>query len=368
MRIDRITLRAYRWPRDLPISNGRFTYDDAITCVVHVHTDDGITGVGLGVGVMLPLGERAVGGLVEVFDELLRGLDPLNHEQIAAIMYQPKLLGKRGIETRVASMIDIALWDIKGQYAALPLFRLLGGARESIPCYIAGGYYQDDKTIDDLANEMVGYVELGIGAVKMKVGRLSVHDDSERVKAVRAAVGPAIEILVDANGAYSPSQAARMARELEKHDVYWFEEPVVSDDLIGNATVSAASSVPVATGENESTLYGFRDLLRSGGVGVINPDAEIVGGITEFMKISALAQAANISVAPHGRQELHVHLACAAPTGIMAEYYRPSVDPMSVVLNPLQPEIRDGRLFAPDRPGHGMQLDEKAVERYRVFG
>ena len=366
MKIDRVAVRAYRWPREVPISNGRFTYDDAMTCVVQVDTDEGIVGVGLGVGVLLRRGERAVAGLVEVFDELLRGADPLATERIAALMYQPKLLGKRGIETRVASMIDIALWDIKGKHAGLPLAQLLGGARESVPCYIAGGYYEDGKSLDDLAAEMVGYVELGATAVKMKVGRLRIHEDVERVAAVRAAVGPDVELLVDANGSYPPSVAARMARELERFDVYWFEEPVHSDDYAGNAVVARASSVPVATGENESTLYGFRDLIAAGGVGVLNPDAEIVGGVTEFMKIAALAQAADIPVAPHGRQELHVHLACAAPTGVMAEYYRPSVDPLAYELNPLQPELRDGRLYAPPRPGHGMELDEKAVERYRV--
>jgi L-alanine-DL-glutamate epimerase-like enolase superfamily enzyme len=367
MKIDRITLRAYRWTRDLPISNGRFTYDDAVTCVVQVDTDDGPSGVGLGVGVMLPLGERAVAGLVDVFDGLLRGLDPLATEAVAGEMYQPKLLGKRGIETRVASMIDIALWDIKGKHAGLPLIRLLGGAHESVPCYIAGGYYQEGKSLDDLAAEMAGYTDLGVRAVKMKVGRLRIREDAERVAAVRAAVGPDVELLVDANGSYTPDQAVRMARELERHDVFWFEEPLPSDDYTGHATVAAASSVPVATGENESTLFGFRDLLRAGGIGVLNPDAEIVGGVTAFMKVAALAEAADIPIAPHGRQELHVHLACAAPTGFMAEYYRPTVDPIAHELNPLQPELRDGNLFPPQRPGHGMQLDEKAVERYRVL-
>lgn len=367
MRIERIGIRAYRWRRDLPISNGRFTYDDAVTCVVQVDTDDGVTGYGLGVGAMLPRGERAVAGLVEVFDEMLRGVDALAHEYVSALLRQPKLLGKRGLETRVASMVDVALWDIKGKATGLPLYRLLGGARESVPCYIAGGYYQSDKTIDDLAEEMAGYVELGAGAVKMKVGRLRPNEDAVRVAAVREAIGPGVDLLVDANGAYSPAEAARMARLLEEHQVFWFEEPVDSDDYAGNAVVAAASCVPVATGENEATVYGFRDLIAAGGVGILNPDAEIVGGVTEFMKIATLAQSAGIPIAPHGRQELHVHLACAAPTGIMAEYYRPSVDPLAEVLNPLQPELRDGRLWAPDRPGHGMQLDERAVERYRVL-
>lgn len=367
MRIEKISMRAYRWTRDTPISNGRFTYDDAVTCVVRVETDDGISGVGLGVGVMLPFGERVVAGLIDVYDELLRGCDPLSTERIFQEMYQPKLLGKRGIETRVASMIDIALWDIKGKFAALPLYQLLGGARESVPCYIAGGYYQDGKTVANLASEMEGYVALGVRAVKMKVGRLSIREDAERVAAVRDAIGPDVDLLVDANGSYAADQAVRMARALERHDVYWFEEPVRSDDYAGNVTVAAATTIPVATGENESTVFGFRDLLSAGGVGVLNPDAEIVGGVTAFMKVAALAEAAGISIAPHGRQELHVHLACAAPTGVMAEYYRPNVDPIASILVPMQPEIRDGRLYPPERPGHGIELDEKAVQRFRVL-
>ncbi len=368
VRIEKLSLRVYRWRRELPISNGRLTYDDAVTCVVQVDTDDGVAGHGLGVGLMLPRSERAIAGLVEMFEELLRGEDPQRTERIGALMYQPKLFGRRGIETRVASMIDIALWDIKGRVAGLPLATLLGGARDSAPCYIAGGYYEDGKSLGDLAAEMVGYVELGVHAVKMKVGRLSIQQDVERVAVVREAIGPDVALLVDANGSYSAAQAVRMAGELAQHDVYWFEEPVPPDDYAGIAQVARSSSVPVATGENESTLYGFRDLIAAGGIGFLNPDAEIAGGVSEFMKIAALAQAANVPIAPHGRQELHVQLVCAAPTGVMAEYYRPSVDPLAFELNPAQPELRDGHLHVPDRPGHGMLLDERAVERYKVYG
>jgi L-alanine-DL-glutamate epimerase-like enolase superfamily enzyme len=366
MKITGIEFRAYRTSRPRPIRNGRLTYPDATTCVAEVRTDEGLSGTGLGVGVLLPGGERVIASLVEMYAGLLTGMDPLDNERAWATMWQPKLVGRRGVETRAQSLIDIALWDIKGKAAGLPLYKLLGGYRTSVPCYVAGGYYEEGKSLGALAEEMRGYLDDGIRAVKMKVGGAPVQEDIKRLAAVRQEIGAEPELLVDANGAYDAGQAVRMAREMENFDVYWFEEPVMPDDYDSSRIVADASSIPVASGENESTRFGFRDLLDRGGVRIINPDAEILGGITEFMKVAALAEARGVPVAPHGRADIHVHLVAAIPNGLMVEYYRENVDPLARYLLPERLTVSGGRLTPPDRPGHGMVLDEQAAEVFRV--
>jgi L-alanine-DL-glutamate epimerase-like enolase superfamily enzyme len=366
MKITSIDFRAYRTVRPQPIRNGLLTYPNATTCVVEVRTDEGVSGTGLGVGVMLPGGERVGSSLIEMYAAMLTGLDPLDNERAWATMWNPKLVGRRGVETRTQSMIDIALWDIKGKTAGLPLYKLLGGYRDSLPCYVAGGYYQEGKTLGALAEEMRGYLEHGVRAVKMKIGGAPVRDDVQRVAAVRQEIGPEVDLLVDANGAYTADQAIRIARKMEEYDVYWFEEPVMPDDYEGSGRLAAVSSIPVASGENESTRYGFRDLLDRAGVRIVNPDAEILGGVTEFMKVAALAEARGVPVAPHGRADIHVHLTAAIPNGLMVEYYRENVDPLQRYLLPEPIKVKDGRLSPPDRPGHGIILDEAAAEEFRV--
>jgi L-alanine-DL-glutamate epimerase-like enolase superfamily enzyme len=366
MKITGIEFRAYRALRPRPIRNGTLTYPHATTCVVEVRTDEGLSGIGLGVGVMLPKGERVVASLIEMYSEMLTGSDPLNNERAWATMWQPKLVGRRGVETRAQSMIDIALWDIKGKAAQMPLYKLLGGYSRSLPCYVAGGYYEDGKPVSSLAEEMRGYLDSGVRAVKMKVGGADVREDVRRVAAVREEIGPDPDLLIDANGAYTADQAIRIARELANYDVYWFEEPVMADDLEGSRRVAEASSIPVASGENESTRYGFRDLLDRAGVRIVNPDAEILGGVTEFMKVAALAETHGVAVAPHGRADIHVHLTAAIPNGLMVEYYRENVDPLQRYLLPEPLVVENGQVSAPDRPGHGIILDEAAAEEFRV--
>ena len=367
MKITAINLRAYRTPRPRPIRNGRLTYATSTTCVVEVLTDEQVTGVGLGVGVMLPGGEQVVGALVGVFQEMLRGSDPLANERLWSLMWQPKLLGRRGVEIRVLSMIDIALWDIKAKVSNLPLHQMLGSFVEAVPYYVAGGYYEEGKDLAALADEMCGYVDGGAGGVKMKIGGVSVADDLRRVEAVRAALGTDVKLMVDANGAYDTATAVRMARALEPFDITWFEEPVEPDNYTGYAAVSQASSIPVAGGENEATRYGFRDLIAVGHPSVINPDAEILGGVTEYVKVAALAQSSGIAIAPHGRAELHAQLTCALPNGLMVEYYKDNVDPLATRLIPERPPIRDGLIFPSQRPGIGIVVDEEAAVEFRVL-
>ena len=243
-------------------------------------------------------------------------------------MWQPKLIGRRGITTRVISGIDIALWDIKGKASNRPVYKLLGGYAEKIPVYVAGGYYEEGKGLEELALEMEHSVSMGARAIKMKVGGAPINEDVERVRVVRETVGPGVKLMMDANCAYRVYEAIELARKVEKYDVYWFEEPVNPDDYKGHQLISQATSVPIATGENEYTRYGFRDLIENRCVAILQPDALVMGGVTEFMKVAAMAQSHDLPIAPHGKQEVHIHLVAAIPNGLILEYYRGSTDPM----------------------------------------
>lgn len=367
MKITDVTVESYRAPLDPPISNGKYTYATHDLCVMRLQTDEGLTGIGIGDGgVGLSAAPQMIASTVESLRPALIGEDPLNHERIWANLWVPKLIGRRGFTTRVISTIDIAVWDLKGKICDLPVAKLLGGYHERLPAYIAGGYYEPAKGLKELAAEMASYVQLGARAVKMKIGGATMREDVERASAVRAAVGDDVKLLVDANNAYRPYEAIQMARRLEELDVFWFEEPVMPDDYRGNAMVAAASPIPIAAGENEYTRYGFRDLIEHGRAAILNTDAQFLGGVTEWLKVAALAQAHDIPVAPHGTQEIHVHLATAVPNGLIVEYYRNSTDPLwgRTYREPLP--LVDGCVAAPDRPGFGIELDEQGLAPFRV--
>ncbi|MFQ5910836.1 MAG: mandelate racemase/muconate lactonizing enzyme family protein [Thermoplasmata archaeon] len=332
--------------------------------VVQVSTDEDLTGVGWS-------WSHAVATIVEeTLKDLLVGEDPFQTEWLWSRMYGAEgtlTYGRRGAAIRAISAVDVALWDLKGKALEMPVCRLLGGCRSRVPVYASGGYYEEGKTVDDLADETVAYVKQGFKAVKIKVGLLSLDEDEERVRAVREAVGPDVGLMVDANNAYRPYSAIRAARTFEKYGVEWFEEPVSPDDLCGSARVAAAIDTPVASGELEYTRYGFRALIDKRAVDIVQPDANVAGGVTEWIKIAALASANSTPVAPHSSQEVHVHLVAATPGAFNVEFFDPSADirkTEELFTTHLTP--RDGYLAVPRKPGFGIELSQKAVERYRV--
>ena len=364
MKVTDVTMETYRWPRNRPIRNGKYIYATAGLDVVQIETDEGITGIGLGAGVQ---DAEAIGrSIVEHLKRYVIGQDPFDVERIWAEMWAPKLIGRRGITTRVIGAIDIALWDIKGKACNRPLHKMLGAYTDRIPVYIAGGYYEEGKGLEDLAAEMEQNVAMGARAVKMKVGGAPINEDVERVRVVREAVGPDVKVMVDANNAYRYYEAIQIARKIEQYDVFWFEEPVAPDDYRGHAMVAQATSIPVATGENEYTRYGFRDLIESKACAILNADALILGGVTEFMKVAALAQAHDLPIAPHGNQDVHIHLVAAIPNGLILEYYRDSVDPMWGKTFQETLPMKDGYVSPPDRPGLGIELNREALAPFRV--
>ncbi len=361
MKITAITIEAYRWPRHKPITNGLHTYTHSGVGLIQIATDEGITGIGLGASGAI------IRATIEQLKPLLIGQDPLNVERIWHALWVPKLIGRRGMTTRAISAIDIALWDIRAKVAGLPLYKLLGGYQDRVPTYIAGGYYEEGKGLRELAQEMEENVAMGATAIKMKVGALSIREDAERVRVVREAIGPDIKLMVDANCAYKVREAVQLAKRMEEYDPFWFEEPIAADDYEGHRRLTDATTIPIATGENEYTRYGFRDLILRGQVPILNADAIICGGVTEFMKIAALAQAFDVDIAPHGPQEIHIHLVAALRNGLILEFYRDTVDPMwgkvyhhTLCLND------DGTVSPPDVPGIGIEPNYAALAPYRV--
>ena len=330
---------------------------------VHIHTDGGVEGLGVG---------QASPGVRQVIEhglkDLLIGQDPFDIERLwDAMFWRVRGYGRKGLAFCALSAVDIALWDLKAKALGLPLFKLLGPFRDSVPIYGSGGW--TNFTVDELTAEAMGWVEQGIKRVKIKVGKdfgQSEREDIQRLEAVRRAVGDDVAIYIDANNGYYAKQAIYMAKEFERYQVGWFEEPVLADDIDGLAKVAAATSIPVATGEHEYTKYGFRELISRGGADIVQPDVGRVGGVTEWMKVAHLAHSFDLPVAPHSVQLVHLHLACATPNLKVVEYMNVGLAGDRVWYTEF-PDQKDGMWSPyPDRPGLGLELDPDAVARYSV--
>lgn len=357
MKITKVYTEKYVWPKEKPIANGKHIYTENKLNLLVIETDEGITGYGCSYAIEF----------ADSMGRAILGEDPLNTERLWQKIYVPKFIGRRGTSCKTVSAIDMALWDIKAKAAGMPLYRLLGGAREKIPYYIAGGYYAQDKGLHELQQEMLLYKSWGAKAVKMKVGGLSQREDAARVKAVREAIGWDTKLLLDANCAYRAFEAIEFARRVEEYEPYWFEEPVDADDYQGMARVARQTPIPLAAGENEVTRFGFRDLIGTQAIGILNPDAAAMGGVTEFMKVAGYADANGLAMSPHGQQQIHVHLDCAVPNVILAEFYPPQYDAKvyEAFVDPVQFH-EDGTVSPSQSPGVGLDINRKVLADFRV--
>ena len=367
MKITDVELRPFHWERAKPIRNGKHIYTHTGINLVQIHTDAGVTGIGwAGIGHSRGMNMVAQ-GLLEHCKPFLLGENPFNYRRIWDALWEPKLVGRRGITTRFISAIDIALWDLMGKATGLSVHRLLGGYRDRLPAYIAGGYYEEGKGLAGLAAEMEENLLLGAKAVKMKIGGAPIREDVERVRVARETIGADVKLMVDANCAYTLREAIEIARKMEPYDVYWFEEPLPPDDYRGHGILARATAIPIATGENEYTRYGFRDLLAVEAAAIYNSDAQILGGITEFMHVASLVSAHDRHIAPHGDQEVHLHLVGAVDCGLIVEFYRETVDAnRGRIFEEKLTLDDDGCLTVPQRPGLGFTPNFDFLQRYEV--
>lgn len=304
----------------------------------------------------------------EKLKPLLLGQDVLDSEKLWRSMYREMYRDRKGAAIRAIGAADIAIWDAKAKTLGIPMFKLLGACRDRVPCYGSGGYYRKSgkEGIIEIQEEMSRYVKLGMKAVKMKVGGAPMKYDIERVDAARQAIGPDIGLMLDANNAYDSTSAIKAGREFEKYDIYWFEEPVWPDDFQGSAKVSSALTVPIAAGELEYTRYGFRDLIINDAARILQPDAEVVGGVSEWLKVVSLAASFNLSVAPHWAQEIHVHLASAIENSIWIEWFDRERDIRKEdELYESSVKIEDGFAVPSNESGFGIKLNEEAIAEFK---
>lgn len=279
------------------------------------------------------------------------------------------VLGRRGLTISALSGVDMALWDLLGKSLEVPVVQLLGGAcRAEMPAYASGGW----AGVDGIGEQLAGYVSKGFQGVKMRVGVMDgdVATSAARVRAAREHLGPEVKIMADAHGTFSVPEAKRFCRLVEDCDLFWFEEPVNSDNRTGMAEVRASTTIPIAAGESEFTRFDIRDLIEARAMDVAQPDAAIIGGITESMRVSHLAHAHGLALAPHLWGSAlsfmaGLHVAFASPAAIILEFSLGG-NPMLHELVEEKVEATGGRLPAPTRPGLGVTPRQEFIDEYTV--
>jgi L-alanine-DL-glutamate epimerase-like enolase superfamily enzyme len=377
-----------RWVR-IPIEESRQhvsdfgrlrTFDAAI---LRIETEDGIVGWGEGKNAAGSAGEyaalvhllnadfgprligRDAGEITAIWEDLYNGV---RARQSSARGHPMPDLARRGLTVAAISAIDIALWDIRGKALGQPVWALLGGRKAAeLPAYASGGW----ADAGGIGGQLQSYIDAGgFGAVKMRVGSMdgTPQVSAARVRAARKALGAGVELMVDAHGTFTVGEARRFAAMVGDCDLAWFEEPVSADDRAGIAEFRASSHIPVALGESEATRFDFADLVSRRCADILQPDPAFCGGITEAMRIGALASAFNLRLAPHlwaGAPAFFAGLQviAAAPAGFIVEFSL-GANPMIHLLSRQPVKVVDGRIAVPEAPGLGLDMDEDAVGRY----
>jgi D-galactarolactone cycloisomerase len=361
-------------PLSQPFAYARAWYDTRTAMLVEIETDSGLVGWGECYGPA-----RVNSAVVKEIAPRLIGEDPLRTDHLWQSVYaRLRDHGQKGVVIQGLSGIDIALWDIKGKHFGVPAHRLLGGPlRSEVRAYATGLYRR--KSGDPgkyLAEEAASYVAEGFGAVKLKVG-FGIEEDAAMARAVRAAIGRDVALMVDANHAYDAVAAIRLGRMIEELDIGWFEEPVLPEDIAGYRAVKAAITIPVAGGECEFTRFGFRDLLASRAIDIVQPDTCAAGGLSECKKIADMAEAFSVRYNPHvwgtgiaiaASLQLLAVLPSHTPTSLapvepMLEFDR-TEHPIrqSILVTPI--EHIGGVVRVPEGPGLGIEVDRKALARF----
>src|SRR5262245_57732718 len=296
MKITRVRTHILEARLSQPFAYSRAWYDTRTATLVEIETDAGLTGWGECYGPA-----RMTAAVVNSVASWLVGEDPLRTDYLWQMIYaRLRDHGQKGVVIEGLSGIDIALWDIKGKHFGAPVHQLLGGPlRSEVQAYATGLYRRKSgDPLRYLAEEAAGSVAEGFAAVKLKVG-FGVEEDAAVTRAVRAAIGPGVALMIDANHAYDATAAIRLGRMIEAQDIFWFEEPVPPEDVAGYRAVKAALAIPIAGGECEYTRFGFRELVVSRAVDIVQPDTCAAGGLSECKKIADMAEAFGVRYNPH---------------------------------------------------------------------
>jgi D-arabinonate dehydratase/D-galactarolactone cycloisomerase len=336
------------------------------TTVVRIETDDGIVGIGEALG--LPTPEITAVIVAKHFKKQLLGKDPRDTTVIWESLDGASHAHRLGYAVNAIAGIDMALWDIKGKALGLPIHQLLGGAfRDRIPVYASPVPFM--ATPEDSAREAQAFLKRDFRAIKLKIGR-GIESDLSHVAATREAIGPEVELLLDVNCGYDVPTAITFAREVRQYKPYWLEEPVEPADVEGLAEIRRRADLRIATGENEQSVFGYRELLVKQATDVLMPNIGKAGGITETARIADLARTFHVQIAPHGVGSglaiaAALQLGAAIPNLLKYEYNQ--------LLNPLREavvkeklDLREGSLMVPAGPGLGVTLDQDAIDEYVV--
>ncbi len=343
-------------PLNPPIASALGTYEHVDCVVVTIDTDDGPTGTGFTAG-LGGQSSRAIAPYISAeLAPRIMGQDALSPEALWHRMWAPnKPRVRAGLGAWALSAVDIALWDVTAKAAGLPLITLLGGFRRSVPVYGSGGWH----TLSDAAliAEAEAFVTKGITAYKYKTG---TDRDRERTSLLRNELGDHITLLADANQRFNVREAIEHSKMLAEYDVAWLEEPVLANSLDDLAEVARSSAVPTAAGENAYFRWEFRELLERRAAAYVQPDIGRVGGVTEFRRVAALADAFNVSLSSHLWHELSISLVGASPMGYLCEYAE--LIPPGTLTHDFA--VIDGSIEVPDVSGHGVEFTAEALERY----
>jgi D-galactarolactone cycloisomerase len=339
--------------------------------LVRLQTDEGLEGVGIATS-YTPI-EAAIAAFKGGIAELVIGMDPLAPERIYqklfALTWQRRASEKgwsREAIIRISAAVDIACWDLVGKVAKLPLYRLFGGYRSEVPCYVTCAYYRDGKTLSELRDEMQMLKAQGHTGFKAKAGGAPLGEDMERLALVREVIGPDKDLMVDVNRGWDLATAIEGARLLEPLAPRWLEEPVRwADDRRELKLLAQKTRIPLSAGESELTSYACRALLEENAIQILQFDCTMMGGFTEGRKLAALCELNHVHVAPHHDCFIHAHIVAASPAGLIVESFTdPERDPLQAELFEDPPRIRNGMLELKEQPGLGLTLSESALRKF----
>ncbi|PNH84088.1 mandelate racemase/muconate lactonizing enzyme family protein [Arthrobacter sp. AFG20] len=357
--IRHVKLSTARLPLAVPISDAKvFTgrqkpMTEVVFLFAEITTEQGHTGLGFSYSKRAG-GPAQYAHAKEVAEGII-GEDPNDIGKLyTKLLWAGASVGRSGVATQALAAIDIALYDLKAKRAGLPLAKLLGSYRDSVQTYNTSGGFLN-ATLDEVKARATQSVEEGIGGIKIKVGLPDSKEDLRRVAGIREHIGWDVPLMVDANQQWDRATALRMGRQLEEFNLIWIEEPLDAYDFEGHAHLAQVLDTPIATGEMLASVAEHKGLIAANGCDIIQPDAPRVGGITQFLRLAALADERGLGLAPHFAMEIHLHLAAAYPREPWVEHF----DWLDPLFNE-RLETKDGRMIVPDRPGLGVSLSDQA--------
>ena len=368
-RLEVFTLKAPQSGRPHWVSH--FIVPTANEILVRIYTDEGIDGFGLATS-YTPI-DFAVKAFKSGIGDLIIGEDALAPERVYKKLFAlttSRIASEKGWSReaviRISSAIDIALWDIVGKTANLPLYRIFGGFRSEVPAYVTCGYYRDGKDNAELRDEVQKLVDQGHTGFKAKVGGLPLEIDIERMALIREVIGDKKDLMIDVNRAWDLETAIKGAQLLEPLNPRWLEEPVRwEDDRRALKLLSNKTRSPLSGGESEVTSYGCRAMIEEQAIQILQFDCTMFGGFTEGRKMAGLCELNHVQVAPHHDCFIHAHIVAGSPAGCIVEAFTdPERDPLQAELFEEPPVIKNGMMKLKEQPGLGLTLSEAAMKKF----